>query len=92
LLQCAHPGNVKKGFFAGCVIDLKSESLPDFYTMVNTRKKRNAGKHLCLDEFAMLYHHKEEHGHVPDEVFERHGFPVDSDENGKPVRRTAGIS
>jgi hypothetical protein len=92
LLQCAQPHNVKKGFLAGGVIDLKSESWPDFYAMVNTCKKRNADRHLCLEEFVMLYHHMEEHGHVPDEVFERHGFPVDSDENGKPVRRPAGIS
>jgi hypothetical protein len=92
LLQCAHPGNVKKGFFTGGVIDLKSEPWPDFYAIVNICKKRNADKHLCLDEFAMLYHHMEEHGHVPDEVFERHAFSVDLDENGKPVRCPAGIS
>jgi hypothetical protein len=53
-LQCAHPGNVKKGFFAGGVIDLKSEVWPDFYAMMNTCKKRNADKHLCLEEFARL--------------------------------------
>ena len=33
-----------------------------------------------------------EHGHVPDGVFECHVFSVDSDENGKPARRPAGIS
>jgi hypothetical protein len=80
-LQCAHPGNVKKGIFAGGVIDLKSEAWPDFYAMVNTCKKRNADKHLCLEEFGRLYHYMEEHGHVQDEDFERHGFPVDLDEN-----------
>ena len=39
----------------------------------------------------MLYHYMDEHGHVPDEVFESLGFAVDLDENGKPVRRPAGI-
>lgn len=91
-LQCAHPGNVKKGFFAGGVIDLKSEAWPDFFAMVNTCKKRNLDKHLCIERFATLYHYMDEHGHVPDEFFESLGFPVDLDENGKPVRRPAGIS
>jgi hypothetical protein len=40
----------------------------------------------------VLHHNINEHGHVPEEVFEIHGFPVDSDKNGKPVRCSAGIS
>jgi hypothetical protein len=40
----------------------------------------------------MLYHHMEEHSYVPDGVFELHGFPLDSDKNGKPVTPSAGIS
>jgi hypothetical protein len=91
-LQCAHPGNVKKCFFAGDVMDLKSKEGPDFYAIVNICKKWNRDKNLCLQEFVTLYHHMEEHGHVPDDVFEHHGFPMDSDEYGKPVRRPAGIS
>ena len=60
--------------------------------MVNACKKRNADKHLCVDDFGTLYHSMDEHGHVPDEVFETLGFPIDLDENGKPVRCPAGIS
>ena len=40
----------------------------------------------------MLYHYTDEHGHVPDEVFESYGFPVDSVENGEAVRCPAGIT
>jgi predicted N-acyltransferase len=61
---CSSWSNVKKGFFAGGVIDLKSEEWPDFYAIVNTCKKRNADKYLCLEEFATLYYHMEEHRHV----------------------------
>jgi hypothetical protein len=39
-----------------------------------------------------FYHFADKHGHVPDNIFESHGFPVDSDKNVKPVRSPAGIS
>ncbi len=42
--------------------------------------------------FTGVYDALSSHGHVPDDVFERHGFLMDSDEHGKPVWRPAGIS
>jgi hypothetical protein len=60
--------------------------------MINTCKKRNDFKNLCTEQLETLYKYTDKHGHVPDEEFERHGFPVDLDENGQPVRRPAGIS
>jgi hypothetical protein len=91
-LQLAHPGNVKKGFFAAGVLDEMSEAWPDLFAMINMCKKRNTDKELCIEKFAVLYHYMDKHGHVPDDIFESHGFPVDSDENGKQVRRPVGIS
>ena len=62
------------------------------FAMINTCKKRTTDKQLCMEKFTILYRYTDKHGHVPDKIFESHGFPVDSDENGKPVRRPAGIS
>jgi hypothetical protein len=67
-------------------------SWPDLFATMNTWKKRKVDNNLCMEEFAMLYHYTDEHGHVPDEVFESHGFPVDSVENGETVRCPAGIT
>jgi hypothetical protein len=81
-----------KGHLAAGVLDQNSKAWPDFHAMVDTCKKMNDHKNLCIEKFTPLYHHINEHGHVPDEVFESHGFPVDLDEHDKPVRRPAGIS
>ena len=83
---------MKSGFLAAGVTDNDSEAWPDLRSMVDACKKRNSDKNLCIEQFASLCRHADARGHVPDEVFESHGFPVDSDENGKPVRRPAGIS
>jgi hypothetical protein len=87
--KAAHSDIVKKGFFAGGVIDSESHSVPDFYTITIATCKRK----ITSDEIENLKRVVPDilkHGHVPDEVYETHGLAQDLDVYGDC--RTAGRS
>eukprot|EP00957_Ditylum_brightwellii_P163986 12485735-Ditylum_brightwellii.AAC.1 len=75
------------------MIDPKSLELPDYDNILATYKKEIEKKlHDQIEEdFPVLLKHQLEYGHVPDEVFEKVGYPLDVDAYGKEVRRDSTI-
>ena len=47
---------------------------------------------LCVDSFKELLQHQLQHGHIPEELFDKLGFAVDIDIKGNPYNRDAGMS
>jgi hypothetical protein len=86
--------NILHGFEANGVIDKESKRFPDFDQILATCRKlpTDAEYELCHRSFPTLFEHQLKYGHVPDEVFEELGFPVDCDMDGKEVRRDATIT
>lgn len=56
--------------------------------MLSTCKRNPTKKEyaLCLSSFEKLFKQTLENGHVPDDVFESLGFPMDKDMNGIKVQ------
>jgi hypothetical protein len=68
--KAACPEFVKKGFFAGGVIDSLSHSVPDFHC------NHEMDNLKCVVPYILKHLH--DNGHVPDEVYEAHGLPSDA--------------
>ena len=49
-------------------------------------------ENLLFDNFSDLYKTTNNNGHIPDEVYERLGFPPDTNYNGDEIEKPDGIS
>jgi hypothetical protein len=94
LSKAATPHNIEVGFLAAGVIDNESHSVPDFEAIIATCRRTMSTTEYdnCFAQFPVLYQFMAEHGHIPDEIFEGCGLPVDLDMEGMERRRDAGIS
>lgn len=94
LAKVATPENIRDGFIRGGMIDAASLMIPDLFAMLNTTRRALSLEELenCKASFPSLLKYFLEHGHVPDDVFECHGLPIDADIKGNKVRRTATIN
>jgi hypothetical protein len=87
-------GNILHGFEANGVIDQNTKRFPDFDKILATCRMLPTQEEydLCVRSFPTLFEHQLQYGHVPDELFEELGFPVDRDTDRKEVRRHATIT
>ena len=49
-------------------------------------------KDLVFNNFSELYQYMEAHGHIPEEVYDRIGFPKDTNYASEPVAKSDNIS
>ena len=83
--------NIIHGVVENGMLDKNFFRYPDMNKILATcrRDPTNAEYKLCVDSFPMLLKKYLEHGHVNDEVFEKLGFPMDTDVDGTKVRLTS---
>ena len=76
------------------MINRKLLSFPDFNRILATccHEPKVEEYATCRNAFPSLLRYQLQHGHIPDEIFEESGFPVDLNFSGKEVRRDATIS
>ena len=86
--------NIIHGFVENGMIDFDNNRFPYFKHILETFRKDPAVDEykLCETHFLCLLQKYLDDGHVDDYTFEGNGSPVDVDEFGTSVRRTATIS
>ena len=86
--------NIIHGFVENGMIDFDNNRFPYFKHILETFRKDPAVEEykLCETHFPCLLQKYLDDGHVDDATFEGNGSPVDVDEFGTSVRRTATIS
>ena len=79
--------NIIHGILENGMLDSKQFRYPDFNKMLATcrRDPTEDEYKLCVDSFPVLLKEYLEHGHVDDDMFERLGFPMDTDVDGTKV-------
>ena len=87
--------NLMKGFIENGMIDKNTLTYPDFKKLLQTCKLSDFKREyedLIVNNFNELYELTNECGHIPEDVFNRLGFPKDTDYDGDTVERQAAIS
>ena len=85
---------IMEGFLANGMVDSKFQRYPDFHKLLATcRKDPTVDEYKnCVENVPVLYQHVINNGHIPDDIFESLGFPLDMDEEGTIETRNHGIS
>lgn len=75
---------IMEGFVANGFVDSKLQRYPDFDKLLATCRKdpTHDQYNKCIESLPNLYQHVISNGHIPDEIFESLGFPLDRDEDG----------
>jgi len=92
--KAATRGNTLHGFYESGLIDWTKSRYPVLLKILGTYHS-TLPKELSqkvFENFAYLYSVMVDHGRIPEDVFDEHGFPQNRDVNGKEVLRNAGIS
>ncbi len=86
--------NIMHGGYQNGMIDEDKARYPVMNKVLSTCRQSipNELYTKLIDNFSYLYKTAVELGHIPEEVYDEIGFPMDSDVHGKEVQRMAGIS
>ena len=91
---CPAPKTTKRGFVENGMIDNKVHLCPDIYEMIKTCKSEvlKEHKYLLFYSFLGLYSIMRIEGHIKEEVYDRLGFPSDTNYEGEKVDKPDNIS
>ncbi len=94
LQKAATSNNIMHGFLSNGIVDKATTRFPDFEVILATlgQPMKVEEYKLIVDSFPRLCQYVLEHGHIPEELFDKLGFPPDLAMNGIVVRCDAGIT
>ena len=85
----------KKGFVENGMLDENTELYPDIIKMLQTCKLQDFKKEwedLLLNNFSKLYQTMKKYSHISEEIYNRIGFPKDTNYEGKIVEKLDHIN
>ena len=84
--------NIIKGFMDVGMLDRKDKLWPDFFSLLKTKRQNISVSEISLikSNFTELYNITVDKGHIPEDVYDRMGFPPDS-VNGQIYERDYGV-
>ena len=85
----------KKGYVENGMEDEETHTYPDVHNMLKTCKIQDFKQeyeNLLFDNFSELYQTMKENGHIPEELYDRIGFPPNTNYNGDEIEKPDGIS
>ncbi len=91
--EVANPDKIIGGFIACGMIDNETKSTPDMDMILGMCKRTMTTNEyeLCQNKFPDLYEYQNQHGHIPDVIFETEGFLQDRNINREIVQCDATI-
>ena len=88
------PKMTKKGMVENGMLDAKTHTYPDITMLLRTCKSEVKQEHvnLIFSHFSELYSIMKNEGHITEEVYDRMGFPTDTNYSGTEVKKPDTIS
>ena len=88
------PKTTNKGYVENGMEDEETHTYPDVHKMLKTCKLQDFKQdyeNLLFDNFSELYQTMKKNGHIPEEVYDRLGFPPDKNYSGDEIEKPDGI-
>jgi hypothetical protein len=99
LTKAVSVNSLQKGFRENGMLSNRCSSktpyaFPCFDSMLSTCRKviPTKARDLCKEHFPTLVAAALEHGHVPEDIYDKLEFPMDQDVEGNPIPKNQGIS